>query len=47
MTAGEKSPRKPYSRYTKKKALYSKTIKTEKTLETMSPTPFLGEEIEA
>lgn len=40
ITAGKRSSRKSYIRYTKKETLDSKTIKPEKTLETMSPKPF-------
>lgn len=47
MTAGERNPRKPHLKYTKKETLDSETIKTEKNSETMSPKLFLGEEIEA
>lgn len=42
MTAEEKSPRKSYLRSTKTKTLDLKTIKTERTLQTVGPTPFLG-----
>lgn len=43
MTAEERSPEKSYLRSAKKKTLDLKTIKTEKTLQTVGPTPFLGD----
>lgn len=47
MTAGERNPRKPHLKYTKKETLHSETIKTEKNSETMSRKLFLSEEVEA